>query len=94
MLGLGVWLELSVLVSQLSMLANYSLVLLLLWDLDYEQVEDVGLLAVKLVIGLVAGTSSQLGLLSVGMILGLGTGEAGQPGWIVLEEDLRDKQPL
>ena len=80
MLGLGVWLELSVLVSQLSMLANYSLVLLLLWDLDHEQVEDVGLLAVKLVIGLVAGTSSQLGLLSVGMILGLGTGEAGQPG--------------
>jgi len=39
-------------------------------------VEEVGLLAVKLVIGLVAGVSSQLGLLSVGIIIGPGTGEA------------------
>jgi len=44
--------------------------------LNYEQVEDVGLLAVKLVIGLVAGAFSQLGSLSAGMILGPGTGEA------------------
>jgi len=43
-------------------------------------VEEVGLLAVKLVIGLVAGASSQLGLLSVGTILGPETGEAVQPG--------------
>ena len=93
-LGLGVWLELSILVSQLSMLANCSLVLSLLWGLDHEQVKDIGLLAVKLVIGLVTGVSFQLGLLSVGMILGPGTGEAGQLGWIVLEEDFRDEQPL
>jgi len=33
----------------------------------------VGLLAVKLVIGLVVGASSQLGLLSTGTILGPGT---------------------
>jgi len=47
--------------------------------LDYEQVEDVGLLAVKLVIGLVAEASSQSGSLSIGTILRLGTGEASQP---------------
>jgi len=62
--------------------------------LDYERVEEVGLLAVKLVIGLVVGTSSQLGSLSAGMILGPGTGKTVQPGWIVLKEDLGDKQPL
>jgi len=42
-------------------------------------VEDVGLLAVKLVLGLVVGASSQLGLLSTGTILRPGTGEAIQP---------------
>ena len=52
------------------MSANCSLVFLLQWDLDHEQVEDVSLLAVKLVVGLVAGAFSQLGLLSTGMILG------------------------
>jgi len=62
--------------------------------LDHERVEEVGLLAVKLVIGLVVGASSQLGSLSARMILGLGTGETVQPGWIVLEGDLRDKWPL
>jgi len=62
--------------------------------LDHEQVEEVGLLAVKLVIGLVVGASSQLESLSAGMILGPGIGETVWPGWIVLEGDLRDKQPL
>jgi len=93
-LGLGVWLELSVLASQLSTSANCSLVLLLWQSFDCEQVEDVGLLAVVvLVIGLV-GASSQLGLLSTVMILGPGTGETVQLGWIVLKGDLRDEQPL
>jgi len=46
-----------------------------------------------LVLGL-AGASSQLGSLSAGTILGPGTGETVQAGWIVLEEDLRDKRPL
>ena len=40
-LGLGVWLVLRVLASQLSILANYSLVLLLWWDFDHEWVEKV-----------------------------------------------------
>ena len=56
--------------SQLSTSANCSLVFSLQWGLDHEQVEDVGLLAiVVLVIGLVEA-SSQLGLLSAEMILG------------------------
>jgi len=55
----------------------------------------MGLLAILLlVIGLVVGVSSQLGSLSTGMILGPGTGETVWVGWIVLEGDLRDKQPL
>jgi len=62
--------------------------------LDHERVEKVGLLAVKLVIGLVVGASSQLGLLSAGTILGPGTGKTVWPGWIVLEGDLRDEWPL
>jgi len=39
-------------------------------------VEDVGLLAIKLVLGSVAGASSQLGLLSTEMILGPGIDKA------------------
>jgi len=54
----------------------------------------VGLLAVKLVIGLVVGASSQLESLSIGTTLGPGTGETVWPGWIVLEGDLGDEQPL
>ena len=54
----GIWLELRVLVSQLSTLANCSLVLSLQWGFNYEWLKEVGLLAVKLVIGLVVGTSS------------------------------------
>jgi len=59
--------------------------------LDCERVEEVGLLAVKLVIGLVVGVFSQLGSLSTGMILGPETGKIVQPGWIVLEGNLRDE---
>ncbi len=62
--------------------------------MNYERVEKVGLLAVKLVIGLVVEVSSQLGLLSTGMILGPGTGKTVWPGWIVLEGDLRDEWSL
>jgi len=93
-LGPGVWLELRVLASRLSTLASCSLVLSLWQCLDHERVEEVGLLAVKLVIGLVVGVSSQLGSLSAGTILGPETGETVWPGWIVLEGDLRDERPL
>ena len=54
----------------------------------------VSLLAVKLVIELVMGASSQLGSLSAGTILGPGTGKTVWPGWIVLEGDLGDEWPL
>ena len=74
-----------------SILANCSLVFSLQWGFDCEQVEEVGLLAVILVLGLVVGASSQLGSLSTGTILGPETGETVWPGWIVLEEDLRDE---
>ena len=73
------------------MLANCSLVFSLWQSLDYKRVEDMGLLAVKLVVGLVVGASSQLGSLSAGMILGPETDETIWPGWIVLEGDLRDE---
>ena len=78
-LGLEVWLALRVLASRPSTLANCSLVFSLWQGFDHEQVEEVGLLAVKLVLGLVVGASSQLGLLFTETILGLGTGEAVQP---------------
>ena len=78
-LGPKVWLELSVLASQPSISANCSLVLPLWQSLDYEWVEDVGLLAVVvLVIGL-AGAFSQLGLLFAETILGPGTGKTIRP---------------
>jgi len=93
-LGPGVWLELRVLASWPSTLANCLLVLSLWQDLDREWVEDMSLLAVvALVIGLVEAFS-QLGSLSAGTILGPGIGKTVQPCWIVLEEDLRDEQPL
>ena len=75
--------------SQLSTLANCLLVLSLQQDFDHEQVEEVDLLEVRLVAGLVIRVSSQLGSLYTEMILGLGTGE-----WIVQVEDLRDNWPL
>ena len=81
------------LASQPSTSASCSLVLLLQWGFDCERVEEVGLLAAKLVLGLVVGASSQLGSLSAGMILGPGTGETVRVGWIVLEGDLGDEQP-
>jgi len=86
---------LRVLASQLSTSANCLLVLLLLlrWGFDHKRVEDVGLLAAKLVLGLVVGASSQLGSLSIGTILGPGTGKTVWAGWIVLEGDLGDERP-
>ena len=71
---------LRVLASRPSTLANCSLVFSLRRGFDREQVEEVGLLATKLVLGLVVGVSSQLGSLSTGMILGPGTGETVQAG--------------
>ena len=82
------------LVSWPSTLANCSLVLLLWQSFDHEQVEEVGLLAVRLVIGLVAEASSWLESLSAGTILGLGTGKAVWSGWIVLDGDLGNECPL
>ena len=68
------------------MLANCSLVLLLQWGFDYKQVDELGLLVIRLVVG----TFSQLQLLSVRTILRLETGETVQTGWIVFVGDLRD----
>ena len=48
-LGLGVWLALSIFTSWPSMSANYLLVLLLQQGFDYEQIKKVGLLDVRLV---------------------------------------------
>jgi len=57
------------------MSANCSLVLFLQWIFDCEQVEEVGLLAVRLVIRLVVGAFFQLELLSIETILGPKIGE-------------------
>jgi len=43
---------------------------------------------------LVVGAFSQLGSLSAGMILGPGIGKTFWPGWIVLDRNLGDEQPL
>ena len=93
-LGLGVWLALRVFVSWPSMSANCSLVLLLWWGFNYEQVKEVGLLEVRLVVGLVVGVSSQLRSLFTETILGLETGKTVWPGWIVQDRDLGDDWPL
>ena len=53
----------------------------------------MGLLAAKLVLGLVVEVSSQFGSLSAGTILGPETGETVRAGWIVLEGDLGDERP-
>ena len=90
-LGLGVWLALRMLASQPSTLANCLLVLLLWWYFNYEQVEDVGLLNVKSVLGLVAEVSSQLESLFTVMILGPGIGKTVWPGWTVLDGNLKDE---
>ena len=83
---------LRVLACRPSISANCSLVLVLSlrWGLDRERVEEVDLLAAKLVLELVVGASSQLGSLSAGTILGPETGKTVWPGWIVLEGDLVD----
>ena len=52
-------------------MANCSLILSLQQSFNYKQVEELGLLDVRLVIRIF----SQLELLFVGIILGLGTGE-------------------
>ena len=57
-LGPEVWLVLRVCASQLSTLANCSLVLLLQQDFDCKQVKEVGLLDIRLVKELIAGASS------------------------------------
>ena len=82
------------LASQPSTSANCSLVLSLRWGFDHERVEDVGLLAILLLVLGLAGASSQLGSLSAGTILGPGTGETVRAGWIVLEGDFGDERPL
>ena len=81
------------LASQLSTSSNCSLVLLLQRSFDHERVEEVGLLAIKLILGSIVGAFSQLESLSAGTILRPGTSKTIQPGWIVLEGDLRDKWP-
>jgi len=85
---------LRVLASRLSTLANCSLVLSLQQSFDRERVEDMGLLAILLLVLGLVGASSQLGSLSAETILGPGTGKTVWAGWIVLERDLRDKWPL
>ena len=74
--------------------ANCSLVFSLWWGLDHERVEDVGLLAVVVLVIELTGASFQLGSLSAGIILGPGTGKTVWLGWIVLEGDLGDEQSL
>ena len=65
----------SVLLKVSEMWALVSLELLLQRSLERERVEEVGLLAIKLVIRLVVGTSFQLGSLSARTILGPGIGK-------------------
>ena len=84
---------LRVLASQPSTSANCLLVLSLRQGFDHEQVEDIGLLAILLLVLGLVGASSQFGSLSTGTILGPGTGETVQAGWIVLEGDLGDERP-
>jgi len=57
-------------------------------------VKDIGLLDVKLVLGLVARAFSQLGSLSTRTILGPETDKTVQPDWIVLNKDLGDECSL
>ena len=54
----------------------------------------MGLLAILLLVLELAGVSSQLGSLSAEAILGPGTGETVWPGWIILEGNFGDEQPL
>ena len=82
---------LRVLASWPSTSANCLLVLSLRRGFDCKRVEDVGLLAILLLVLGLVGVSSQLGSLSAGTILGPGTGEIVQAGWIVLEGDLGDE---
>ena len=74
-LGLGIWLALRLFTSWPSMSANYLLVLLLWWNFDCKQIEEVSLLNIRLLVELVVRAFFQLGSLSIEMILRLGTGE-------------------
>jgi len=80
-----------VLASWPSTSANCLLILSLQQDFNYERVEDVGLLAILLLVLKLVKSSSQLESLSAGTILGPGTGKTVQLGWIVLEENLGDE---
>ena len=71
---------LRVLASQPSTSANCLLVLSLRQGFDREQVEDIGLLAILLLVLELAGASSQFGSLSTGTILRPGTGKIILPG--------------
>jgi len=55
-LGLRVWLELRVLASQPSTLANCLLVLSLRWGFDHERVEDVGFISYIIVSTRISGS--------------------------------------
>ena len=74
------------------MLTNYSLVFSFWQGLDHEWVEDVGLLAIIILVArLVVEAFSQLGLLFTEMILGPRTSETVWPDWIILEGNLGDE---
>ena len=68
------------LASWLSTLANCSLVFSFQQGFDYEQVEEVNLLAILLLVIESARASSKLGSLSTGTILRLGTSKTIQLG--------------
>ena len=70
-LGLEVWLAVSIFASQLSISANYLLVLLLWWSSNYKKVEELGLLDVRLVVKVFF----QLEWLSVEIVLRLRIGK-------------------
>ena len=68
------------LASQPSILANCSLILSLQQCLDHEQVEDIGLLAIVVLVIELAGVFFQLVLLSARTILRPGIGKTVCPG--------------
>ena len=82
-LKLGVCLVVKVFESWPNISANCSLVLLLWWGFNHEQVEELNLLEIRLVAGLVVEASSQLESLSIETILGPETGKTVQADWIV-----------
>ena len=79
-IGTGSLIRIKYLVSQPSILANCLLVFLLQQGLDHEQVEDIGLLAILLLVIGLARAFSQLRLLSTETILGPETDKTVWPG--------------